>query len=194
MYHPIVMDEADTIRALLDPGKRHRGMARWGDGRFGVMRGWKDVYQICEYSLSEALAHRLACPAPGVLNCLPRPVTAQESGNDPHSLPSIRWQSYWQANCGVFPLLPRVTYGFSYFSRMDSVPQYHKPWFWDLVAELWKGQDICLVAGSERSLTPTKLLESPGAPRTVEHVLTPSKNGWSVYPSILEQVKKADKE
>src|SRR3974390_1135047 len=101
MYHPIVMDEADTIRALLDTGKRYRGMARWGDGDFGGMRGWKDVYQICESSRSEALAHRLACPAPGVLNCLPRPVTAQESGNDPHSLPSIRWQSYWQGNRGV---------------------------------------------------------------------------------------------
>lgn len=179
VIYPPVLGELETLNLALTG--RIRGFARYGDGDFAVMRGQRDVYQCWSPSLAEQLAACLADPTPKVLNCVPRPV------NERDTLYAHRWQAFTEANAGLLPLLGKSTYGSSYISRMDSVPELHTTLYWAQVARLWFGHDVTLVRGSERSLTSEKLLASPSPPKSVAEVVTAVRDGWKDIDRTFEQ-------
>jgi hypothetical protein len=179
------LSELQTLDSLCTG--RHTGLARYGDGDFAVMRGQPDRYQKWEPELAAALAHTLSVPCPYVLNAIVPPPAEGTIGNH-------RWICFWEANAGIINLLPKREYGSASLSRMDSCPQNHSEEFWLSVSRLWAGKDITLVYGSERSLTPIKLIESPGAPNKVALVTTPPRNAWSTYDKILERTLEAGNE
>lgn len=178
------MSELQTLDSLCT--NRFRGLARYGDGDFAVMRGQQDRYQKCEPKLAHALARSLSDPSPYVLNAIV-PAPAEGPGN-------YRWICFWEANAGIIGLLPKRTYGSASLSRMDSCPQLHTAEFWLKVSQLWKGSDITLVHGSERSLTAAKLMESPNAPKSIHTERSAFKNSWSMYDELLKGIEKAGNE
>lgn len=151
------------------------------------MRGQQDRFQKWEPKLAHALALSLSDPNPVVLNAIiPAPV--EGPGNQ-------RWICFWEANAGIIGLLPqRRVYGSASLSRMDSCPQLHTAEWWLSVSRLWADKDITLVYGSERSLTPGKLFDAPGAPKSVAPVQSDFKNSWSKYEEIFKQVRSAGNE
>ena len=179
--YPLVLSEEGTIEKMLTG--EYRGMARFGDGDFNVIRGQEDRYHKACPKLSRTLSSVLVGPSEGVLNCLIPPPPMKEG-----TLAYQRWVTYLEVNAGILPFLTDEFYGSANISRMDSSPRLHTTFYWDLVAALWQDKDICLIRGSERSLTEKKLLESPGAPRSVREVICKPRDNFSQFDEILEQV------
>lgn len=100
-----------------------------------------------------------------------------------------RWVMYLEMNAGLIPLLPAVTYGSSNISRMDSCPHLHTTSWYRSVARLWQGKDICLVRGTERSLTSGKLMESHCPPASVVEVICKPQDNFSQLDEIYDEVR-----
>ncbi len=180
MYPP-VLSEDETIGRMLDGGW-FQGLARFGDGDFNIIRGARDRYHVPCPGLAQALAKNLRDGNPHVLNCL-IPPPPSDSG-----LAHQRWCMYLEANAGIIPFLPASLYGSSNISRMDSCPSLHTTSWWRRVAQLWQDKDICLIRGSERSLTRDKMMDSPGAPRNVVEVICRAQNNFDQTDQIYEAV------
>lgn len=162
-------------------------MARYGDGDFAVMRGQRDRYQKWDPRLAHALATSLGNPAHGVLNCLIPPPGVGVLANQ-------RWHCYQEANAGIIGMIPTREYGDASISRMDSNIQLQTPEWWLECSELWAGQNVTLVRGTERSLTAAQLMESPGAPASVVEVLGPSQNAWDAYDDLFKRTCETQRE
>ena len=184
MTYPQVWDEIVTIDKLL--AGKYRGLARYGDGDFNIIRGHEDRYHKACPKLAEALAESLRRGSNRVLNCLiPPPQNAREG-----SLPFTRWHFYLEMNAGLFPFLTDEVYGSSNISRMDSCPHLHTTSWWDHVAKLWAGKRICLVRGSERSLTAMKMLAAPGAPEMVTEIFCSPKDNFKELDELHVKIRK----
>ncbi len=187
MSYPQVLSEEETITQLLDD--KFRGLARFGDGDFNIMRGQRDRYHKPCHHLAQALATVLNCGSPHVLNCLIPPPPMKEG-----TLAYQRWRNYLEMNAGIFPFLTGELYGSSNISRMDSTPHLHTTSWWNRVSQLWLGKDICLVRGSERSLTPTKMMESPNSPRKIAEVMCAPADNFTQLDELYEKVLQTDQE
>lgn len=186
MNYPRVLDEVLTIERLLKGD--YKGLCRFGDGDFNVIRGRPDRFQKWDPGLAAALAESLHRGSNQVLNCLVPPPTAEHASPMRH-----RWDAYLEANAGIIPFLEDELYGSSNVSRMDSCPHLHTTSWYQTVARLWQGKDICLVRGSDRSLTQDKLLASPNAPKSVTEVITPSKDGWDSFEQTFQDTCNANR-
>ena len=173
------------MRALLTD--EYRGLARYGDGDFAVMRGQRDRYQQWDPMLAAKLAQFLGVPTPGVLNAIIPPPGIGDRINQ-------RWHCYKEANAGIIGLLPDRIYGDASLSRMDSNIQLHTEEWWLEISKLWADQEITLIRGSERSLTAPRMLESPGSPEAVTEILSPVNNAWTDYDCLLTKVLDAGHE
>jgi Glycosyltransferase GT-D fold len=183
--YPQVWDEVATIDKLV--AGKYRGMARFGDGDFNVLRGQEDRFHKACPKLAQALAESIHRGSNQVLNCLiPPPLDAREG-----ALAFARWHFYLEMNAGLFPFLRDEVYGSSNISRMDSCPHLHTTSWWDHVAKLWAGKRICLVRGTDRSLTTTKLMESPGAPTSVTEVICKPRDNFGELNDIHARVRAA---
>lgn len=193
MRYPQVLTEEET---LLKFSYRHgcappsyRGLCRFGDGDFNVMRGRPDRFQKHESSLANALGECLAGGSNKVLNCLIPPPRVEAPNPMKH-----RWESYLEANAAFLPFLEQELYGSSNVSRMDSAPQLHTIQWWRTCADLWRDQNITLVRGSLRSLTYDKLMHAPGKPKHVTEVITKPKDSWTYFDEIFDDIVRAENE
>lgn len=183
--YPEVMSAHQTLQALFT-GK-YRGLARYGDGDFAVMRGQRDRYQKWDPKLAHELGCSLSTPHGQVLNAIIPPPGLGQLANQ-------RWHCYVEANAGIIGLLPGAPYGDASITRMDSNIQLHTAEWWLECSKLWADKDVTLVRGSERSLTATQLFESPGAPMTVSEVVGPPQNAWDKYEDLFKATVAAENE
>src|SRR5882672_3655827 len=181
--YPDVMSEERTIETLLQGG--YRGMARYGDGDFNIMRGQRDRYHVPCPKLAKALAETLHRGSNRVLNCLIPPPPTLQHGN----LVYQRWHNYLEMNAGLLPFLSNEIYGSSNISRMDSCPHLHTTLWWLQVSKLWQDKDICMVRGSDRSLSRVKLMEAPQAPSACVEILCKPQDNFvqldEIYAAVL---------
>jgi hypothetical protein len=187
MSYPTVMTEEETLTVLLE-GK-FRGLARYGDGDMNILRGRADRYHFPCPKLAAHLAETLRHPCQNVLNALIPPPLPTHS-----DLAHQRWLMYLEANAGIHPFLPGALYGSSNISRMDSVPHLHTTSWWLRVSELWRDKDICIVSGSERSLTPLKLSQSPQSPRSITSVGCKPRDNYSQLSELYEAILRTERE
>jgi hypothetical protein len=160
-------------------------MARYGDGDFAVMRGQRDRYQKWDPVLAHKIACGLQAPVVGALNCLIPPPGLGELANQ-------RWHCYMEANAGIIGLLPDAEYGCASITRMDSNSQLRTAEWWLECSKLWADKEVTLIRGTERSLTATKLLESPGSPEAVTEVIGPTQNAWDSYDDLFARARVAE--
>jgi hypothetical protein len=165
----------------------YRGLARYGDGDFGVMRGQRDRYQKWDPALAWMLAQSLSHPAVDVLNAIIPPPGAGELANQ-------RWHCYYEANAGIIGMLPDRVYGNAAITRIDSNRQLHTEEWWLAVTQLWADKEVTLVRGTDRSLTPEMMLNSPGSPESVCDVLSKPNNSWEIYDNLHEKIVAAENE
>src|SRR5208282_953904 len=173
--YPKVMSAHQTLQALCTG--EYRGLARYGDGDFAVMRGQRDRYQKWDPALAWRLAQSLRTPTPGVLNAIIPPPGQGELANQ-------RWHCYYEANAGVVGLLPDRVYGNAAITRIDSNRQLHTEEYWLEISKLWVDKDVTLIRGTDRSLTPQMLLDSPGSPESVTDIIGPGQNAWDKYGEL----------
>ncbi len=139
LTYPRVHDEEDTLRMVLGG----RSIARYGDGEFKIVAGHECVSQERNKNLTAELNHILRSPRDRCIVGIPR--------LDPRSPKYENWKKYENK----YPKFLSLTkpYFSAFITRPDSAPLiYTKDFYWR-IESLWRGQQIILVHGSDRSLT-----------------------------------------
>jgi hypothetical protein len=75
-------------------------------------------------------------------------------------------------------------FGSSFITRPDSAPWIDTPEFWADLASLWKGRDVVLVAGTERSLRVEQLVGVNDCRR----VAVPRRDAYAEIDRIVEEI------
>lgn len=138
-WYPDVVGEWDTLRAVLS-GK---SIARFGDGEFNLVRGGNCVSQRAVPGIQLELRNILLSHDPRLLVAIPR--------IDERSPKNVNWTKC----CSHYGdhLSRKKQYFSAFITRPDSAPWIATTEYYELIESLWKGQDITMVYGSERSLS-----------------------------------------
>lgn len=171
--YPSVLSEEETI------ARAHAGasLARYGDGELKLALGFTCVSQIAVPALSRELKHILAKPSaclPCIPNAAPRPPRKTKEA----------WRGYAVEKYRAMYGLP--LYGSAFISRPDSAPWIDTPEYWDSIDALWRGRDVVLVKGTERSLTEAGI----GSANSVRVVDAPRRDAYAEIDRIEEEIGK----
>jgi hypothetical protein len=172
--YPIVMNEFDTMRAVLS-GK---SLARYGDGELKMAHHLAGIKSQAENELLTArladILHRSGECLVGIPNI--------HAVIDAHV--SDQKVEHWARYLSMKSVLADRRYVSSFVTRPDSAPWINTPEYWAMVESLWIGQDVTLVRGSGKSLVADDL---QGA-RTITEILAPRQHAWAEYDQLLERI------
>lgn len=172
--YPSVMSEEKTLDLIL----KGRSIARYGDGEFRIADHVTTIKnQNADAKLTERLAHILQDSGECLVG-IPNIYRVIESNPDGQKV------EYWTKYLWARSLLADRQYVSAFISRPDSAPWINTADYWAKVETLWKGQDVCVVRGSGKSLTTADL----NGARTVTEILCPRNSAFSEYDSILDRI------
>lgn len=165
--YPSVLSESATLAAVC----AGRSLARFGDGEFKLCAGADIKSQVRHPELAARLR--------GIL---------QDSGDCLVGIPNIHSATpkapFWRKYATYARLMSERTYGSAFISRPDSAPWIHTSEYWARLESLWVGQDVTLVRGSKKGLTPEDLIGS----RSVREILCPRQHAFAQYADILVRI------
>lgn len=164
-----VMSEQETIKLC-----RTHSIARFGDGELRVALGGKAISQRADPRLAQELRAILRNDVPGLLVGVP---------NFESTSRQDAWASYSQGKFAQLYVRGRK-YASSLISRPDSAPWIDTPEYWASVRELWKDQDVVLVAGDRKSITPEMMNDAA----SVRSVTAPRQDAYADINQIDRDV------
>lgn len=167
MKYPLVYTEDETIDLAL----AGRSLARYGDGELRVATGGGCVSQKADPKLARELTIILGTTTASLV-CIPTQRSAKPKN----------WLAY--AHPRYVAMMRRPPYGSAFVTRPDSAPWIDRPDYWDKIRSFWRGRDVVLVAGSERSLTSERMPEAA----SVRRVMGTYRDSYSVIDQIEEEV------
>lgn len=169
MNLPKVMSEAATLEAAI----AGRSLARFGDGELKLALGKDCVSQARDKSLAHELRAILKGEAGGALVAIPN-----YRGTPRKDV----WDRYGTTDYAR--LFGAGPYGSSFITRPDNAPWIDAPAYWARVKDLWRGREVTLVAGSDRSLR-AEDLAGAHAVRVVEG---PRRDAWAEVARIEAEI------
>ena len=137
--YPSVVNEAHTLECVL-AGK---SITRFGDGEFRLaMGGARNISQVAHPKLRQELADILVTRQKFCFVAIP--------DMNPES---PKWW-FWGKYKHKYPRMldEKMVYYSQFITRPDSAPHIDKAEFYDRLELLWRGREVVLVRGSERSL------------------------------------------
>lgn len=167
-----LLSEFETLEAA----HAGRSISRFGDGELKLATGRDAKSQRHVADLEDKLRSILKSPAAGPLVCIPR--------LNPASPKFDLWQTFDRP---LYTKLydPDGTYGSPFITRPDSAPWIDVPRYWDRVIDLWRGRDVVLVRGPNKSLRPEDL----AAARSVEDVLCPAQHAFEGMADLFARLR-----
>lgn len=173
--YPRVLTEDETLAAVLG-GK---AISRFGDGEFHIAGGGDCISQRIKHPLlRRELCDILRNPPPNCLVAIPRMELAVER-NAKH------WDRF-QRRPYISLFDQKYVYGSAFITRPDMARHIDRPDFWKQVESLWRGRNIVLVRGTDRSLHPGMMA---GA-RNIRTVMGPGTNAYGEIDRIEAEVGK----
>lgn len=174
MNYPHVLGEART----LERAHEGRSIARFGDGELKVALGADAKSQCGAPDLAQALRAVLRDARGPCLPCIPNIDTLPRGPKEPF------WSAY-RGSRFTRLYLPGLVYGSAFVTRPDSAPHIDTAAYWERVIDLWRGKDVVLVRGSEKSLTAERLVGAHG----VREIVGPRQHAWAEHREIFAQLK-----
>lgn len=171
MSYPTVLPERETLHYALSGSS----LARYGDGELRLAAGGACTSQRAEKGLREELCSILRDPVKNLLPCIPSPATPRKDV----------WDRY--AESKFTKLFGRPKYGSAFITRPDNAPWIDEPDYWEEVRRLWRGKDVTLVAGDQKSLRDDEM-KRDGA--TVRMVWGPRQHAYTKIAELEEEVGK----
>lgn len=151
MTYPYVLTEDET----LDLALAGTSLGRYGDGEMSIMVGGNCVSQVFDAKLSAELNHVAKAPAQwyaGGTPFLPCIVNIFKSPRESWKKWALKpYDRLWRED---------QHYGSSLITRPNSAPWIDRPDYWAKVRQVWDGQDVVLVKGTERSLRASAMPEA----------------------------------
>lgn len=167
MTYPMVVGEQKTLQAILAGAS----IARYGDGEFKMCRD----AGIKNHDFHPHLSQRLRDILTNSGDCLV-------------GIPNIRSDTpkadFWGKYMVYAKFLVNRAYHSSFITRPDSAPWIDRPDYWHAMETLWIDQDVTIVRGSGKSLTPDDLV---GA-RTVTEIVGPRRSAFAEYDDLMARI------
>jgi hypothetical protein len=166
--YPQILSEQQTIELAAQ-----RSIARFGDGewRCAVENGCTS--QRADPALAREL--QLIALNPGsCIVCLPNIFNGCPRKEQWLRYAEDRYVKY----CGA------TVYGSAFITRPDNAPWIDTPAYWDQVRALWRGKDVTLVVGDQKSLTVEMLHEAA----SVREIPGPRQHAYAVIDAIESQI------
>jgi hypothetical protein len=169
--HLSMVNEDDTIDLAL----QGMSLARFGDGELRLAIGADSISQRerSPQLMAELRAMLKERPA-NCLVCIPNIDSATPKADS--------WAKY--ADPKFVSLYGQQVFGSSFITRPDSAPWIDRPDYWDKVEQLWRGKEITLVVGDEKSLTPERCASAA----KIHIVQAPRKNAYTEIDRIEADV------
>jgi len=138
--YPFVHTEWETLKQML----LGKSIARYGDGEFNIVKGGNCVSQVGHVELTDELKKILKSDNDKCLIGIPN--MTEDSPK------AANWNKYKQKYATF--MNPKKIYYSSFITRPDSAPWIDTELYWTMTEDLWRGKDVVLVHGGERSLRP----------------------------------------
>lgn len=165
------LTEAQTLEAAHEG----RSISRFGDGELKLATGRDCVSQQFDPNLQQRLRAILRAPGAGPLVCIPL--------DNPHSPKAPLWRTFRAAKyTSLYD--DRGTYGSPFITRPDSSPWIDTPVYWSKVVDLWRGLDVVLVRGSEKSLRASDMPEAA----SVSEIIGPRQHAFAQADSLYRML------
>lgn len=168
--YPHVLSEIQTLQRVIAGAS----LSRYGDGE---LRQADRACNIKPQVADARLTARLAAILKDSGDCLVG-IPNLHDGGPKHD--------HWKNYAVYAKLLADREYGSAFISRPDSAPWINTDEYWTLLQSLWKGRDVTLVRGAQKSLT-KEFLVSMGAGQ-VHEVLCQPQNAWADYDQIMGEI------
>lgn len=169
--HLSVVNEDETVDLAL----QGMSLARFGDGELRLAIGGDAISQR-ERSprlVAELQAMLKQRPA-NCLVCIPNIDSATPKAES--------WAKY--AEPKFISLYGPQVFGSSFITRPDSAPWIDRPDYWDKVEQLWRGKDVVMVLGDEKSLTPERCASAA----SIRVVHGPRKDAYAEIDRLEEEI------
>lgn len=162
-----ILTEDETLAAC-----RTLSIARFGDGELRLAMGGAAISQRADAKLAvelRCLLSRYEGFVVGIPNFRETPNQAT-------------WAKY--AGGDFRGLYGQDTYGSAFITRPDNAPWIDTPEYWQKVRELWRGRDVTLVSGNDKSLTPALLEDA----RSIRLIAGPDRDAYAGVDQLEEQI------
>lgn len=180
MTYPNVINEFETLRAM------HAGMSvsRFGDGEFNLARDRDCVSQYRNPELAQELRKILKLGSTKDCAVAIPPLDRQID------VPDGKKRGFWNDNLKKRysrHLDVSKTYYSSFITRADNMPCIDTSDYWESIIDLWRGKDVTLVLGTERSLNQSIMDDA----NSVNYVWTVRRDAYSEIDDIEQKIKDA---
>lgn len=166
-----MVNEDDTIDLAL----AGMSLARFGDGELRLAVGADAISQRERSPQLMAELRAMLKERPGnCLVCIPNIDSATPKADS--------WAKY--ADPKFVSLYGQQVFGSSFITRPDSAPWIDRPDYWDKVEQLWRGRDIVMVLGDEKSLTPERCASAA----SIRVVQGPRKNAYAEVDRLEAEI------
>lgn len=168
-----VLSERETLELAISG----RSLARIGEGELRLAYGKPCISQVADERLKVEMRRTLSIPPEHpCLPCVPRVFAGIPNG--------VYWRRF---DRGIFlSYMTRDLYGSAFITRPDVVTDIDRPEYWERCRDLWRGKDVTLVIGSDRSLRDSFMTEA----RSVRTVWGPRRDAYARIDEIEEQIGK----
>lgn len=165
-----------TEEQTLAAAHEGRSISRFGDGELKIATGRDCVSQDFNVDLQSRLRAILRGPQWGPLVCIPL--------DNPASPKAPLWRTF-RAPKYTSLYEQEGVYGSPFITRPDSAPWINTPAYWARVVDLWRGLDVVLVRGSEKSLRASDMPEA----RDVQEIIAPRQHAFDECDRLYRKLK-----
>ena len=169
-----IYNEFKTLDLIMDGAS----ISRFGDGELKICLNKNCVSQIALPKLIDEMKEILIVNNNNDHNCLV---------GIPNVTPGLSefWDKFMAKPANATLLNQKGTYASSFITRPDNAPTIDVPEYWDRIPDLWRGKDITLVRGSDRSLSPELMPEV----RSIAEVWGPHRDAYTEIDKIEKAVE-----
>lgn len=181
MKYPQIINERATLTLML----MGASIARFGDGEWRCAVGGGCTSQAPDENLARELKQVLRAEGDHFIVGIPNVEGCPRAES---------WEKYTQPK--FTDLLRKGPYHSSFITRPDNAPAIDTPDYWDMVRQLWRGQDIILVvgmakdgSGPERKSITREMIE--GEAKSVTVVIGPRQHAYAEIDRIEADIVSA---
>lgn len=174
--------------------KYNKSIARFGDGEFDMIYGIGMKYQVYDKKLAERLKKVLSTNENGILIGINNVIDLEYSKNY-NDFANKFWKKWLYDN--KFKLLKLLSKNKQYYSSnitrfyIDYKDKNNIGEYVNKLRKIWDGQDIVIIEGEYSRLgIGNDLFDNT---KSIERIICPAENAFSVYNKILEEALKINK-
>ncbi len=181
-----ILDTQSSIQHLLNTND---SISRFGDGEMNILMGGSIHFQEYNYDLSKRLKEVLTSPNKkgfkiGIPLAINNVKGYKKASADFWNMNMDTGRMHWFRFCSLNRTYLNASLTRCFYDYEDKTNS--KLWF-EQIIKIWNQKKILIVEGRNSKLGVNNSLFSNA--QTIERIIAPSENAWSIYHSLLAKIK-----